>query len=108
MFQRFLINNDVNDEISYNKLYELNKKWMQSIKNVKKKYPYFCFMNINPNKNLYYMHKEEAIEKYNLAIILLKKEIGSEKFSDLTQSQIIKKINAIDPKIPLVDFDLYY
>ena len=60
------------------------------------------------NKNLYYINKEDAIEKYSLAIILLKKEIGSEKFSDLTQSQIIKKINIIDPKIPLVDFDLYY
>jgi superfamily II DNA or RNA helicase len=108
LFQRFLINNNVNDEISYNKLYELNKKWMQNIKNIKKKYPHFCFMNINPNKNLYYINKEEAIQKYSLAIILLKKEIGSEKFSDLTQSQIIKKINIIDPKIPLVDFDLYY
>jgi hypothetical protein len=81
---------------------------MQPIYELKKKYPKLCFMNVHPNKNLYYTSKEEANINLLKTKELLKKKIGMDKYSDLMNSQLIKKLNEINPKIPLVDFDLYY
>jgi hypothetical protein len=54
------------------------------------------------------LDKNEAIEKYQLAKNILKKQIGSEKFADLLNSQQMQKIIKIDNKIPPMNLDLYY
>jgi len=107
-FMKFLKSNKIYDEVEYNELYEKNKAWMVPIKNIKKKYPKFGFQTMHPNKNEYYENIKIANEKYILAKNILKKQIGSDKYSDLTHSQLIKKIIQIDNKIPPIDFDLYY
>ena len=65
---------------------------MQPIKNLKIKYPKFCFMDIIPNKNLYYDNNDEAIKNFNIAKIKLLDIIGKDKFLDLTETQLYKKI----------------
>jgi superfamily II DNA or RNA helicase len=107
-FMRFLQTNKIFGESDYNKLWEKNKMWMCGIGELKKKYPKFSFQQIHPDKNKYYLDKNEAIEKYQLAKNILKKQIGSDKFADLMYSQQIKKIIQIDDKIPPVNIDLYY
>ena len=107
-FMRFLKSNGIWTEQSYNDMYEKNKSWMCGIGGLKKKYPKFSFQQICPDKDQYYLDKNEAIEKYNLAKNTLKKQIGSDKFADLMYSQQIKKIIQIDNKIPPVNIELYY
>jgi superfamily II DNA or RNA helicase len=106
-FMRFLRRNRVEDEISYNEL-RSSQEWMQPIKNLKKKYPKFCFQEITNNKNKYYLTKKEAEKAFDTAKDKLILEIGKDKCYELTQTQLIKKINKLDNKIPLIDFDLYY
>ena len=104
---RFLKSNNIFDENLYNEL-RLTQEWMPLISTIREKYPKFCFKDINPNNINYYRDKCDAIKAYEIAKDELIKKIGKEKFSDLTFQQINKKINMIDNKIPLVDFDLYY
>ncbi len=106
-FERFLKTNNIIDEQSYNDLLD-KQDWMPQLGNIHKKYPKFCFRNIDINKNNYYQTKEEAKNNYNDTIQILKKNIGIDKYSDLTHEQILKRINIINKKIPLVDIDLYY
>ena len=106
-FMRFLRRNRIEDEIGYNELKE-KQEWMQPIKNLKKKYPKFSFQNLISNKNKYYLTKDEALNAYENAKNKLIIELGRDKFSELTQKQLIKKINKLDKKIPSTDFDLYY
>ena len=106
-FERFLkINNIINEE-SYNEMQE-KQQWMPLLGNIRKKYPKFCFRNIDKNRDLYYATKEET--KNNIIIYknLLKKTIGADKYSDLTEQQLLLKINNFNKKIPLIDIALYY
>ena len=107
-FIKFLKRHNIYDETSYYNLYELNKNWMVPIENLKDKYEKFCFRDIHPDKEQYYKTREEAESKNEIAKDILKKQIGFSKFSKLTKSQLIKKLNEIDPNIPLVDFTYYY
>lgn len=107
-FQRFLKNNKIFDEVDYNQLWEKHKSWMVPIKDLKKKYPKFGFQNIHYNKNEYYSDKNTAKEKFEEAKTILKKNIGLDKFSEMTFTQQLKKIILINNKIPPVDMDLYY
>lgn len=107
-FQRFLKNNKIFDEFDYNELQEKNKSWMVEIGKIKEKYPKFCFRNIHYNKNNYYLTKNECQNEIEKVKKILKKNIGLDKYSDLTHKQLIKKLNQIDNKIPLIDIDLYY
>jgi len=107
-FTRFLIKNNINNEVTYNELYELNKSWMVPITHLKTKYPNFCFKSIDKKNYMYYDNKEQADINIIIAKNKLRIKLGSEKYSDLTYSQIIKQINIIDTKIPLVSTDLYY
>jgi len=106
-FMNYLKDNNVYDELTYNELYENNKSWLLSLKKFKFKYPEFCFMIIHPEKNKYYETKEEASINYKKCKDIIRKQIGSDKFSDLTNNQLMKRINNIDGKIPF-DIDLYY
>jgi superfamily II DNA or RNA helicase len=106
-FIKFLKNNKIFDEISYNKLKE-NQNWLVSLGEIHKKYPKFCFRDIHPLKYNFYWNKKEASEASIIAKDLLIKKIGRDNYSELTFEQIIKKYNLIDPKIPNIDIDLYY
>lgn len=106
-FIKFLKNNKIYDEISYNKLKE-KQQWMIDLGKIHNKYPKFCFRNIYPNNIDYYWNKNDALEAIINANKLLIKEIGRDKYSELTFDQIIKKYNIIDNKIINIDFDLYY
>ena len=106
-FMNYLKDNNVYDELTYNELYENNKSWLLSLKKFKFKYPKFCFMIIHPKKDDYYETKEEASINYKICKDTIRKQIGSDKFSDLTNNQLMKRINNIDSKIPF-DIDLYY
>ncbi|MFM7986025.1 MAG: hypothetical protein ACKPKO_42600, partial [Candidatus Fonsibacter sp.] len=64
--------------------------------------------NLISNKNKYYLTKYEALEAYENAKNKLIIGLGRDKFSELTQKQVIKKNNKLDKKIPSTDFDLYY
>ena len=50
----------------------------------------------------------KALKAFETAKDKLILEIGKDKCYELTQTQLIKKINKLDNKIPLIDFDLYY
>jgi superfamily II DNA or RNA helicase len=107
-FERFLKVNKIYNEETYNELQE-KQKWMVPLCDIHKKYPKFCFRNIDPNRNLYYETKEEAKINYNENENKLINNIGKDKVRRLNFQQKIKKINDIyDIKIPSINFDLYY
>lgn len=106
-FKEFLILNNVYDEPTYNELKEC-AHWMPTLCDIKIKYPKFCFQEIHPNASQYYSSKEEAEAAIEMAKNQLKDKIGKNKYSNLNFEQIIKKINTIDNKIPMIDVDLYY
>ena len=106
-FIKFLKNNKIYDEISYNKLRE-SQKWIIDLSNLQNKYPKFNFRNIHPNNTSYYWNKEEAIKAYELCNNKLTIEIGKEKYRKYNSQQKLEKINKMDKKIPIINFDLYY
>lgn len=106
-FKKFLRSNNIINEISYNEL-KSTMKWMPQLGLIHKKYPKFCFRDIHPDSIDYYWDLEDAIININIAKKILRKNIGKDIFSDLTYGKIIKEINTINKKIPLIDIDLYY
>jgi hypothetical protein len=106
-FERFLKSNKIYNETTYNDLRD-KQEWLPILGNIRQKYPKFCFKNIHPNSINYYINKKEAKINIQKSIQTLKKQIGVDNYSDLTEQQILKKINVIDNKIPLIDVDLYY
>uniref|UniRef100_A0A6C0E2J8 Helicase ATP-binding domain-containing protein n=1 Tax=viral metagenome TaxID=1070528 RepID=A0A6C0E2J8_9ZZZZ len=106
-FQSFLIKNKIYDEITYNEIYE-NNNWMTPLNKLKQKYPKFGFINIHPNRNIFYTNKKDAIKNYDIVKRKLMKSMDADDFDDLTQSELLIKINKIDKKIPTIDFDFYY
>lgn len=105
-FSRFLRENGVHNEITYNKLQSVNQ-WMPIFSKLKEKHKKFCFRDIHPLNKTYYWTKEECENKYNKILSKLKKKYGDEIF-DFTQKELYEKINSIDKKIPVMNFDLYY
>jgi superfamily II DNA or RNA helicase len=108
-FLKFLKSNKIYDEISYNKLREKQKlNWMIDLGGIQNKYKNFCFRHVHPNNINYYWDKNEAIKAYEVANNELINQVGKEKYRRLDSRYKLIKINQIDNKIPLIDFDLYY
>jgi hypothetical protein len=107
-FERFLRTNNIINEETYNELQE-KQQWMPLLGNIRKKYPKFCFRNIDINRDSYYDSKDEAVKKYKEYEMKLTNNISKEKIKRLTLKNKIKKINELyDKKIPNIDFELYY
>jgi len=106
-FQSFLIKNKIYDEITYNEIYQ-NNNWMTPLNKLKQKYPKFGFINIHPDRNIFYTNKKDAIKNYDIVKRKLMKLMDADDFDDLTQSELLIKMNKIDKKIPTIDFDFYY
>jgi superfamily II DNA or RNA helicase len=110
MFSKFMVFlklNNIYDEVSYNKIKE-NKNWMVELGVLQTKYPKFCFRNIHPNNKNYYLNKKEAQEAYETCNNNLIIEIGKDKYRKYNSQQKLEKINELDKKIPIINFDLYY
>ena len=106
-FIKFLKSNKIYDEITYNKLKE-KQNWLVSLGDIMKKYPNFCFRNIHPNNLDYYWNKKEAREAYEICNNKLIIELGKEKYRRYNSQQKLEKINDLNKKIPIINFDLYY
>ena len=106
-FMKFLKSNNIYDEISYNKLKE-NQNWMIDLGNIQTKYPKFNFRDIHPNNIEYYWNKKEALEAFEKCNNKLIEKIGRDKYRRYNTQQKLDKINELDKKIPLINFDLYY
>ena len=106
-FLKFLKSNKIYDEISYNKLKE-KQKWILDLGGLQTKYPKFCFRHIHPNNINYYWNKKEALDAYEICNNKLIIELGKEKYKRYNSQQKLEKINELDNKIPIINFDLYY
>ena len=106
-FLKFLKSNKIYDEISYNKLKE-KQNWIIDLGGLQTKYKNFCFRNIHPNNINYYWNKKEAREAYEICNNKLIIELGKEKYRRYNSQQKLEKINELDKKIPIINFDLYY
>ena len=106
-FMKFLKSNKIYDEISYNKLKE-KQNWIIDLGGLQTKYKNFCFRNIHPNNINYYWNKKEAQEAYEICNNKLIIELGKEKYRRYNSQQKLEKINELDKKIPIINFDLYY
>lgn len=106
-FIKFLKSNKLYDEITYNKLKE-KQEWMISLGEIQRRYPKFCFRNIHPNNINYYWNKNEAINATTICNNKLINEIGNERYKKYNSQIKLEKINELDNKIPLINFDLYY
>ena len=106
-FIKFLKANKIFDEISYNQLKE-KQEWIIDLGNLQTKYPKFCFRHIHPNNINYYWDKKEALKAYEICSNKLINDIGKEKYRRLDSRYKLNKINELDNKIPIINFDLYY
>jgi superfamily II DNA or RNA helicase len=106
-FMKFLKSNKIYDELSYNKLKE-KQNWIIDLGGLQTKYPKFCFQEIHPNNRIYYSNKKEANNAYYKLEEILIEKIGIEKYKRYDQKDKIEKINELDNKIPIINFDLYY
>jgi len=106
-FMRFLRKNNIYDERSYNHFREINN-WIPEIGNIHEKYPKFCFRNIHPNNINYYWDKQEALNAYTLCDEILMIKLGKDKYRKCNYNNKLIKINELDNKIPIINFDLYY
>ena len=106
-FVKFLKSNKIYDEISYNKLKE-KQNWIVDIGELQTKYPKFCFRHIHPNNIDYYWNKIEAQEAYDICNNKLIIKLGKEKYRRYNSQQKLEKMNELDKKIPIINFDLYY
>jgi hypothetical protein len=75
---------------------------------IKTKYPKFCFRQIHPNNINYYWDKKEALKAFKICSNKLINDIGKEKYRRLDSRYKLNKINELDKKIPIINFDLYY
>ena len=106
-FLKFLKSNMIYDEISYNKLKE-KQNWIVDLGGLQLKYPKFCFRHIHPNNINYYWNKKDAQDAYDFCNTKLSNELGKEKYKRLDSRYKLNKINELDKKIPIINFDLYY
>jgi len=108
IFMIFLKLNNVIDEMSYNNIYQLNNNWMINLGELQIKYPKFCFRDIHPNNTNYYWNKKDALDAYEICNNQLIIDFGKEKYRRYNSQQKLEKINELDKKIPIINFDLYY
>jgi superfamily II DNA or RNA helicase len=106
-FIKFLKSNRLYDEILYNQLKE-TQEWLVSLGEIQTKYPKFCFRHIHPNNINYYWTKQEALNAYELCNNKLINDMGKDKYRKLDSRYKLNKINELDKKIPIINFDLYY
>lgn len=107
-FMRMLKRNKIYDEISYNEFRKIMPE-LYDLKDIKQKYPNFCFRDIHPMKNSWYWNREEAEEAYKNSIKSINKKYGCNKVKRLTTDKILIIMNNdIDKRIPNIDFDYYY
>ncbi len=104
---KFLNSNKIFDEITYNKLKE-TQGWLEPLGNIQKKYPKFCFRDIYPNNVDYYWDKKDALRAYEIYNNKLMSDLGKDKYRKLGLQNKLNKINELDKKIPIINFDLYY
>jgi hypothetical protein len=103
---RLLKFNKIFNEIEYNELKE-KQEWMPEIGLIHKKYPKFCFRDINPNNLKYYWNKADALFAKENATKKLIEIITFDKYKKLNEynkMQKIKELN-IDNKIPHVNLN---
>jgi len=101
-FMNKLKANNVTDEKTYNEFIK-QEKLNIPLGEIKKKYPKFCFRDLQKNPLDYYFDKNECLTKINE----IKKKYKIDK-TELTTKYFLTKIRSIDKKIPTIDFDLYY
>lgn len=101
-FMKFLRENKVYDEISYNRLREKHN-WMVIFGKLRDKYQKFCFRDLHPLSRFYYWNYDEC----KIVIINIKRKKNN-LIKNMTISKQIKKFNEIDNKIPNVNLRWYY
>lgn len=106
-FQKFLKNNNVYDEETYNDFIK-NHDWMPVLGEIQKRYPKFCFKHIHPNNTYYYSTKQMALDAYKNAEFELSIGPDKEKYKKINKQQKMKGVCDIDNKIPNMNFNLYY
>ena len=78
-FMRFLRENKVHDEQSYNTIQSLHE-WMPVFGKLREKYKKFCFRDLHPQNRSFYWDKYE----YNKQI-----EVANEKFCKFSNSHTV-------------------
>lgn len=106
-FEIFLINNNVMDEVSYNKLSK-TRKWIPYIWLIRRIYPKFCFKNIHPNNRKFYRTKNDAQIALDKCVKIIINNVGIRRFRKYTSDKKLKESHNIDKKIPPIHFDFYY
>jgi superfamily II DNA or RNA helicase len=104
-FKCFLQYKKIMNEASYN---DFKKDWMPSLADIHIKYPKFCFRDIHPNKNQFYLEKEEAQIEYDKCEQILRKEIGRDKYRKINKQHKLERTTNRNSRIPPIHFDLYY
>jgi superfamily II DNA or RNA helicase len=100
-FARFLRENGVHNETTYNKLHNANQ-WMPLFSKLKEKHNKFCFRDIHPLNKTYYWTKEECEKAKLRAYKLLKDRIGLDKLKKMNEHKKLIEIHKIDKRIPNV------
>ena len=108
-FMKFLKTNKIFGEVEYNELKD-QQAWMPEIGLIHKKYPKFCFRNINPNNLKYYWNKSEAVQAKETANKKLIEIITFDRYKKLNEYNKMEKIKelGIDNKIPPINLNYYY
>jgi hypothetical protein len=106
-FKRFLKENNVQDELTYNIL-EQKHKWMIAFGKIRERHKQFCFRDIHPYNRTFYWEKEECLYAILEASKLLKKQFTSEQLKRMTCHKKLIELNKINNKIPNIDIEWYY
>lgn len=104
-FKRFLKENNVYDELTYNRVQE-QYEWVPEISAVRKRFKQFCFRDIHPHNRTFYWTKEECVKHIVKAYEVLKNNCSMMKKMDTIKQ--LHYLNKVDNKIPLIDMDWYY
>ncbi len=106
-FKRFLKENNVYDELTYN-LLEQKHKWMIEFGKIRERYKKFCFRDIHPYNRTFYWEKKECDNAILEASKMFKKQFASERSKRMTGHKKLIELNKIDNKIPNIDIEWYY
>lgn len=107
-FKRFLRENNVYNEQTYNQLQSKHDEWLIVFCKVRERYKKFCFRDIHPYNRSYYWDKDDCIENIKKAERELKNKISSDRFRRMTMQKKLDELNIIDNKIPNIDLEWYY
>jgi len=106
-FKRFLRENNVFDELTYNKLEEKHD-WMIEFGKIRERYKNFCFRDIHLYNRTFYWTKEECNNAILKALKILKIQITTDKLKHMTGNKKAIELNKINNKIPDIDVEWYY